>query len=210
MLITRILRTNTRFISPSTRAITSLSPRFQNPIQSKTKAAMSTLTPPVPIVLIGIHTEIGAPVAEGLRPEWDVIRFIQTFTAAKSDLPSLLHGEAPPSPPTNTVGSHSYSRPARAVLFGRGFTQAQAEELFNLYKNETPVPAEEGGVLWAAGAEDKRPKDLEGMVEPPRGIEGVMVKTFKGLLEDWKERVEGGRDIKEKGKEGKEGELVLY
>ncbi|KAI1276352.1 hypothetical protein F5Y07DRAFT_399608 [Xylaria sp. FL0933] len=164
---------------------------------------MSTLTPPVPIVLIGIHTEIGAPVAEGLRPEWDVIRFIQTFTAAQHDLPSLLRGETPPSPATNTVGSHSYTRPARAVLLGRGFTQAQAEELFTLYKNETPVSAGEGGVLWAAGAEDKRPAGVEGM-EPPRGIEGVMVRTFRGVLEDWKRRVEG-----REGK-GEKGELVLY
>ncbi|KAI0805040.1 hypothetical protein GGR55DRAFT_681326 [Xylaria sp. FL0064] len=169
---------------------------------------MSTLTPPVPIVLIGIHTEIGAPVAEGLRPEWDVIRFIQTFTAAKHDLPHLLRGTPPPDPPTNTVGSNAYGRPARAVLLGRGFTQEQAEELFNLFKDKTPIPAEEGGVLWAAGAEDKRPAGLEGM-EPPKGIEGVMVKTFRGLLEGWKERVGRGWAGK-KGEKGAKGESVLY
>ncbi|KAI1814998.1 hypothetical protein GGS20DRAFT_584930 [Poronia punctata] len=34
-------------------------------------SSSSSLTPPVPIVLVGIGTEIGGPVIEGLRPEWD-------------------------------------------------------------------------------------------------------------------------------------------
>ncbi|KAI1422700.1 hypothetical protein F5Y12DRAFT_799302 [Xylaria sp. FL1777] len=159
---------------------------------------MSTLTPPVPIVLIGIHTEIGSAVAEGLRPEWEVVRFIQTFEAAKADLPHILRGAAPPDAPTNTVGSGDYARPVRAVLLGRGFTQQQAEALYALYGD---VAAE--SVLWAAGAEaNRRPG-----TGPPPGIEKIIVPMFRGVLEDWKKRVEG-EGVGE-GKK-KKGELVLY
>ncbi|KAI1295179.1 hypothetical protein F5Y03DRAFT_399317 [Xylaria venustula] len=160
----------------------------------------STLTPPVPIVLIGIHTEIGAPVAEALRPDWDVTRFIQTFEAAESDLPYLLRGENPPNAPTNTVGSAnvSPSNPPRAILFGRGFTQQQAESLFAKLKNEAAAES----VLWAAGAEANRPPGIAGS-QPPPGVEKIMVPVFRGVLEAWKGRVEKG-DVREKG------ELVLF
>ncbi|KAI1746635.1 hypothetical protein F4782DRAFT_536237 [Xylaria castorea] len=154
---------------------------------------MSTLTPPIPVVLVGIHTEIGGPVAEGLRPDFDVIRFVQTFSAAQSDLPYLLRGEAPPpeAPPTNSVGSADYSRgPARAVLFGRGFSQRQAEELYDANKK-----TEEETVVWIAGEESKRPTDFE---NPPPGTDKVMVPLFKGLLEKWVKEGEG------------KGGLVLY
>ncbi|KAI8950160.1 hypothetical protein F4801DRAFT_579776 [Xylaria longipes] len=175
---------------------------------------MSTPTPPIPIVLVGIHTEIGEPVASGLRPDFDgtslppfpspsplhpplattnpsrptVIRFIQTFAAAQSDLPYLLRGESPPDAATNTVGSGDFSRgPARAVLFGRGFSQRQAEELYAANKTAAE------GVVWVAGDEAKRPAGFE----PPPGIEKVMVPIFRGALEKWVE--EGGK-----------GGLVLY
>ncbi|KAI0425859.1 hypothetical protein F5Y09DRAFT_320675 [Xylaria sp. FL1042] len=165
---------------------------------------MPTLTPPVPIVLIGIHTEIGGPVAEGLGPDWETIRFIQTFSAAKSDLPPLLRGTPPPTAPTNTIGTNAYGRPVRAILLGRGFTQAQAETLFALYKDESTIPPEEGGVLWAAADEAKRAPGKAG-TEPPPGAEKIMVPILKGVLEGWKRRVEAGENV---GKE--KGELVLY
>ncbi|KAI1744795.1 hypothetical protein F4680DRAFT_235385 [Xylaria scruposa] len=151
---------------------------------------MSTQTPTIPVVLVGIHTEIGEPVSEGLRPEFDVIRFVQTFSAAQADLPYLLRGEEPPTPPTNSVGSADYSRgPARAVLFGRGFSQKQAEDLYNANKGVE-------GVVWIAGEESKRPKDAD-VQDPPPGTNKVMVPVLKGLLEKWV-------------KEGAKGGLVLY
>ncbi|RWA05108.1 hypothetical protein EKO27_g9998 [Xylaria grammica] len=157
-----------------------------------------SLASPVPIVLVGIHTEIGAPIAEALRPDWDVVRFIQTFEAAQNDLPYILRGEAPPTAPTNSVGSGDYSRPVRAILFGRGFTQQQAETLHGLYSGEATVP-----VLWGAGAAAKRGPSTE----PPPGVEKIMVPILRGVLEDWKKGVEG----KGEGEgEGKKGELVLY
>ncbi|KAI1186004.1 hypothetical protein F5B17DRAFT_405790 [Nemania serpens] len=164
-----------------------------NPASKRTllKAAMSTSTPPVPIALIGIHTSIGEPVAAALRPDYDVTRFVQTFEAAKADLPHLLRGSEPPTAPTNAVGSHDYSRPVRAVLFGRGFTQQEAETLYGLYKDVAP------SVLWVAGAETGRPPG--GVVaEPPPGVEKIVVPVFRGVLEKW---VQEGAE---------KGGLVLY
>ncbi|KAI3327318.1 hypothetical protein HD806DRAFT_531894 [Xylariaceae sp. AK1471] len=154
-----------------------------------------TLTPPVPVVLIGIHTEIGSPVAERLRPDWDIVRFIQSFEAAKADLPHLISGREPPNPPTNSVGSgmSKYGgRPVRAVLLGRGFSQQQAEELYELYGGNATEP-----IVWAAGSEAKRPKGLlnDG---PPPGVANMVVPIFKSVLENWK------------GQGASKGELVLY
>lgn len=114
---------------------------------------------------------------------------MQSFEAAKADLPYLLRGEAPPTAPTNSVGSQDYSRPVRAVVFGRGFTQQQAETLHGLYKDVAP------SVVWVAGAEVERPP---GVVMPPPGVEKILVPLFKGLLE--KAVVEGAE----------KGGLVLY
>ncbi|KAI0470796.1 hypothetical protein GGR56DRAFT_657656 [Xylariaceae sp. FL0804] len=77
---------------------------------------MATLSEPVPVVLIGLSTEVGRPVTEGLRPEYEVIRFIQSIEAAEADLPHLLRGDEPPAAPTNDVGTHAYGRPARVVI----------------------------------------------------------------------------------------------
>ncbi|KAI8631667.1 hypothetical protein F5Y19DRAFT_473347 [Xylariaceae sp. FL1651] len=150
---------------------------------------MSTLTSPVPIVLIGIHTEIGGPVAEGLRPDWDVVRFTQTFEAAKADLPHLIEGREPPNPPTNEVGSGKYGRPVRAVCLGRGFTQQQAETLRELYDGRAKEP-----LLWVAGAAAKKPSGNM----PPAGFEKIAIRNFRDNLENWK-------------KQGaSKGELILY
>ncbi len=61
---------------------------------------MSPLTPPVPIALIGIHTEIGEAVAKALRPDWD-------STGTLPHLPSPL----PPSHPNEPA----LTEPSRAL-----------------------------------------------------------------------------------------------
>ncbi|KAI3334493.1 hypothetical protein F4824DRAFT_187416 [Ustulina deusta] len=169
---------------------------------------MSPLTPPVPIALIGIHTEIGEAVAKALRPDWDIVRFMQTFEAAQADLPYLLRGETPPAAPTNDVGSGVYAQPVRAVLMGRGFTQQQGEALHEQFKDVA-----ESSVLWAVGADANRPPWVGGRssTEPPPGIEKVVVAALRGVLEAWKkgeEGAEGGEEKEKKKKKG--GVLVLY
>ncbi|KAI1322180.1 hypothetical protein F5Y16DRAFT_52575 [Xylariaceae sp. FL0255] len=152
-----------------------------------------------PIILIGIHSELGAPIAQGLRKDgFDIIRQIQSVPAAKADLPHLLAGREPPNPPTNNVGSGEYGRPARAVLVGRGFTEAQVNELRELFDSDAAEP-----VLWAAGKDTEKAKVQATMGSknddmPPPGYEKIIENTMRGLLRSWVDRG------------AKEGELVLY
>ncbi|KAI2627128.1 hypothetical protein GGS21DRAFT_492959 [Xylaria nigripes] len=153
------------------------------------------LTPPISTVLIGIDSEIARRVTERLRPEWEIIRFIQSVEAAKEDLPYLLEGREPPHKPTNDIGTQRYTQPTRAVLFGRGFSQKEAEVLYDLFKNVGTEP-----VLWVAGATVNLPggRELPHGFAPPEGVDKIVVRAFRKALEKW--RGEGGvRD-----------ELVLY
>ncbi|KAI1437878.1 hypothetical protein GGR50DRAFT_643371 [Xylaria sp. CBS 124048] len=211
-------------------------------ISSRAQSTMScpSLTPPIPVALIGIHTEIARPVAEGLKPDWEIIRFIQSVEAAKQDLPYLLHGQEPPNPPTNDIGTSSFppssssfsfssssssssshtptphsptispptspstttstststtTRPIRAILFGRGFSQAQAESLYSLFQPTALEP-----VLWVAGAAANLPhgRPLPDGFAPPKGVEKIVVPAFLKELEKW--RADGA----------KEGKIVFY
>ncbi|KAI1827581.1 hypothetical protein F4861DRAFT_491866 [Xylaria intraflava] len=145
-------------------------------------------TPPIPIVLIGLHTEMARPISEGLKPDYEILRFIQTQEAAKQDLPHLLQGETPPNPPTNDIGTEHHDRPARAVLLGRGFTTEQAEALYGLFKDAGPEP-----VLWVARA-GANPRPAGGLA----GMEGVIISVFRSVLDEWRDQ---GAD---------RGRLVLY
>jgi hypothetical protein len=62
-----------------------------------------------------------------------VIRFIQSLRAAQTEVPYILSKREPPNSTTTSsssaIGSNDYSRGARAVIFGRAFTLAQAEEV---------------------------------------------------------------------------------
>ncbi|KAI0401651.1 hypothetical protein F4802DRAFT_418451 [Xylaria palmicola] len=174
MLPTRILRNNNNIIITRVR----------------TAAMSTTLQKPVPIALIGIHTSIGSAVAEGLRPDWDVVCFIQSFRDAQSQLPHLLRGSPlPESPSNNDVGSGDLTHgPVRAVLFGRGFSQQEAQTLY------ASLGAEGGGsappVVWVAGDEARRPAGFD----PPAGIERVMIPIFRDALEKWE--AEGASETK--------------
>ena len=93
------------------------------------------------------------------------------------------------------------------MLFGRGFTQQQAETLYASCKDATKEAERKvGPVLWAAGAEAHRKSGKVG-AEPPPNVAKIVVPIFRGLLEDWKKRVESG--VGEVG-EGKEEGVVLY
>ncbi|KAI0397625.1 hypothetical protein F5Y17DRAFT_454781 [Xylariaceae sp. FL0594] len=150
---------------------------------------MSPLTPPVPVVLVGIHTEIGLAVAEGLKPEWDA----------------------------------NYTHPARAVLFGRGFAQRDAETL----RHEFYISSyDKNAVLWVAadaasvariraerkaakvkeegkeeeeeraegGVEEEEEEEEEGgggggvAGTPPPNAAEIIVPLFRRALEGWRDR----------------------
>ncbi|KAI1502081.1 hypothetical protein F5X99DRAFT_380545 [Biscogniauxia marginata] len=139
---------------------------------------MSASSEPFPIVLIGLHTEMGALVSRSLLPEYEVIRFIQSFEEAQADLPHLLAGREPPTPSTNDVGTHEYGRPARAVLFGRAFTPEQAAAL-----KKSAAGSAKDAVVWVAGDPAGKPSG-DG---PPPGYEEVVAKTAKSIIGRWRE-----------------------
>ncbi|GAP86623.1 putative conserved hypothetical protein [Rosellinia necatrix] len=152
----------------------------------------TTMTPPIPIVLVGIHADIGRPIAERLRPDWDVVRQIQTLEAAEQDLPHLLRGRAPPAPATNDVGSGAFDgRPVRAVIFGRAFAQSQAEALYGRFGADADADAP---VAWVACDNAKRPVGGD----PPPDAGEIMLPVFRAILEDWK------------AEDAAESRLILY
>ncbi|KAI1493669.1 hypothetical protein F5X96DRAFT_620832 [Biscogniauxia mediterranea] len=144
---------------------------------------MPALSEPVPIVVIGLRTEIGRPVSQNLLPEYEVIRFIQSFAAAQADLPHLLAGREPPEPPTNDVGTHRYDadRPPRAVLIGRAFTPDQAAALRESSSGSAKEP-----VAWVVGDPAKKPSGATAGGPPP-GYADVVAAVAKEILGRWRE-----------------------
>ncbi|QKX54580.1 uncharacterized protein TRUGW13939_01667 [Talaromyces rugulosus] len=121
---------------------------------------------PIPVIIIGRTAAIGATVAKHLAPDYEVIRFIQSLRAAKTELPYILSKREPPNSTTTTatsskcaIGSNDYTRGARAVIFGRAFTLAQAEEVRRNTTNQLRVLLESGNnktegkdaVTWMVG-----------------------------------------------------------
>ncbi|KAI0019878.1 hypothetical protein F4780DRAFT_780002 [Xylariomycetidae sp. FL0641] len=154
---------------------------------------MPSLSEPVPVVLVGLSTAIGGPVTEGLRPEYEVIRFIQSLPAAAADLPHLLAGAPPPTAPTNDVGTANYEAGAapRAVIFGRAFAPADVEALRAQVRDAAKHP-----VAWVVGDPAKTPQT--GGAGPPPGYAQKGAQAVKDKIREWRER----------GAE--EDELVLY
>ncbi|KAF2632678.1 hypothetical protein BU25DRAFT_417281 [Macroventuria anomochaeta] len=99
---------------------------------------------PHPVILCGKTEVIGAVVIESLKPEFEVIHFIQTVSTGKAIIPSLLRGEAPnPSSstsPISSLGTKNYSRPPVAVLLGAAFDDEGVKELMEAAKGTKDVP----------------------------------------------------------------------
>ncbi|KAF7178943.1 hypothetical protein CNMCM7691_007767 [Aspergillus felis] len=107
---------------------------------------MSSSTQPMPVVACGRRTAVGQSVSQHLLPEYEVIHFIQSDEAAEAELPHLLAGRDPQSQNPNDVGTHDYSRPPRAVIFGRGYEPQQVEELKKKFAGIAKEP-----VAWVRG-----------------------------------------------------------
>ncbi|EAW08961.1 uncharacterized protein ACLA_099050 [Aspergillus clavatus NRRL 1] len=137
---------------------------------------MSTRTQPTPVVLCGRKTAIGGPVSQVLLPEYEVIHFIQSYEAAEAELPHLLTGRDPQSQNPNDVGTHDYTRPARAVIFGRGFEPKQVEALKDRFGASAKEP-----VAWIAGNPADVPVGAPGPDYAVKVAQGVKV-----VLERWK------------------------
>lgn len=109
-----------------------------------------------------------------------VIHFIQSFEAAKAELPLLLAGRDPQVSEVNDVGTHNYSQPPRAVLLGRAFEEEQVEDLRKACSGAALAP-----VAWLLGDPAKLPTG------PPGPDYAVHVANdCKDVLAKWKD--EGG------------------
>lgn len=106
-----------------------------------------------------------------------VIHFIQSFEAAKAELPVLLAGRDPQVSEANDVGTHNYSQPPRAVLVGRAFEEDQVEELRKACSGAARAP-----VAWLLGDPAKLPTGPPG---PEYAVE--VANDCKNVLTKWKE-----------------------
>ncbi|KAJ5596220.1 hypothetical protein N7450_002678 [Penicillium hetheringtonii] len=140
---------------------------------------MSTLSVSLPVVLCGRTTAIGKPVSEALLPEYEVIHFIQTNEAVLSELPHLLAGRDPQAAASNDIGTHDYSRPARAVIFGRGYDMEDIEVFRKTTSGSASKP-----IAWVVGDPAKKP-NTNGP-PPPAGYAKVAADLVKEKLDQWK------------------------
>ncbi|KAL2857064.1 hypothetical protein BJY01DRAFT_242467 [Aspergillus pseudoustus] len=109
-----------------------------------------------------------------------LIHFMLSLEAAASELPSLLAGKDPQSPEPNEVGTHDYSRPAQAVLFGRGLQLAQIEALKAAVEQATTAMEH---VAWLMGD----PALI--MTGPPGpGFAKKTAKEMKDVLGKWRQQ----------------------
>ncbi|KAJ5727308.1 hypothetical protein N7493_005128 [Penicillium malachiteum] len=125
----------------------------------------------IPVVLCGRSTAVGKPVSEALLPEIEVIHFIQTNEAAIAEIPQLLSGQDP-NTQDNGVGTHNYTRPARAVIFGRGYDQSDIDAFRAACEGITKEP-----VAWIPPAPGAPP--------PGPGYSGVVANLVKEALLGW-------------------------
>lgn len=161
---------------------------------------ITTMSPPHPVILCGKTEAIGAVVIENLKPELEspslnschprtkltrlpAIEFVQTVSAGRTLIPSLLRGETPPSSAsTSGLGTKDYEKMPVAVILGAAFDDQGVEELRDAAKGSREVP-------WL------RPD--AGVKMPPPGPEygRVMVERIKKrvrVLEDGGMLGEGG------------------
>ncbi|KAA8645410.1 hypothetical protein EYZ11_012051 [Aspergillus tanneri] len=150
---------------------------------------MSSSLNPLPIAVCALDDQIGRPVSELLRPDIEVVHFIQSLEAAQQEIPHLLAGNDPQSPQVNNVGSHNY-RPVRSVIFGRGFDLKDVEELRKNVAGIAPEP-----VIWIAGDPNRK---LPPGTQPPPNYPQIVAAVASNLLNTWIE------------KGAAEDEVVLY
>ncbi|KAJ5669657.1 hypothetical protein N7462_010727 [Penicillium macrosclerotiorum] len=138
---------------------------------------MSPLLNPLPIIIFGRSAQIGKVVQEGLAPRYEVIHFFSSATTATTDLPRLLAGQEPQSPDDSGIGTRNYANPARAVVFGRGYDNADVDELRKISEGSNKDP-----VVWLMGDPEKRPAALT----PGPGYAQAAAKDARDILDTWK------------------------
>ncbi|KAI0472705.1 hypothetical protein GGR56DRAFT_676779 [Xylariaceae sp. FL0804] len=110
----------------------------------------------LPVILCGKSEDMGKVVIANLKPEYDVVHFVQTSEVGQVQIPKLLRGDESAKPPV-------------AVIVGGGFEDAKVEAMMRAVAGGRPVP-------WL------RP-DVDG-AGPPRGPDPgrEVVARVKALL----------------------------
>ncbi|KAI1375103.1 hypothetical protein F4677DRAFT_460929 [Hypoxylon crocopeplum] len=115
---------------------------------------MTDLQRPIPVVVCGKAEIVGKPVAQGLKPEYDVILFCLGSKPTAAEVPYLLQGQAPPTQ-SSYIGSGNYARPPVAVIMGAAWDAADVARVRAallgaglpagsepvILRNDTSVPA---------------------------------------------------------------------
>lgn len=114
-----------------------------------------------------------------------VIHFINSLADAKNNIGELLAGNGPKTPSANHIGTHDYSKPPRAIIFGRAFTLEDVKELNSLYRGIASKP-----VAWIAGDPDVVPPAHPDAAYAAKGADDV-----KKALKRWTEAGANSEDI---------------
>ncbi|PTB35333.1 uncharacterized protein TrAFT101_011205 [Trichoderma asperellum] len=146
---------------------------------------MSSFTQPMPVVACGKIPAMGKSISQHLLPEYEVIHFILSYEAAEAELPHLLVGRDPQSRSPDEIGTHDYSRPPRAVIFGRGYEPQQVEELKKKFAGVAKEP-----VAWVRG----NPADLPAGAAGPDYAQNIAA-DMKKVLKKWRDGGEKDEEI---------------
>ncbi|KAI1813277.1 hypothetical protein GGS20DRAFT_586696 [Poronia punctata] len=137
---------------------------------------MADTAQPIPVILCGARAEIGGRVTATIKPEIEVIQFIASVKDAKENFASLLAGNGPKTQISNDVGSHNFSRPPRAIIFGRGYTDEEVRELNRLFRGSASQP-----VAWIAGDPSIAPPTNPGPAYALKAAENVKRTLFSWI-----------------------------
>ncbi|KAI1749433.1 hypothetical protein F4782DRAFT_303429 [Xylaria castorea] len=146
---------------------------------------MADSTQPIPVILCGKTMEVGETVTSMIKPEVEVIQFIQSFEDAKVNFSSLLAGNGPTSRISNNLGSHNFARPPRGIIFGRAFDPEDVKELNRLFRDATGLP-----VAWIAGNPTVTPPPV-----PTQGYAEKAADNVKRALQKWVDDGADSRDV---------------
>ncbi|KAK0637047.1 hypothetical protein B0T17DRAFT_520541 [Bombardia bombarda] len=149
-------------------------------------ATMASNTTSVPVILCGKAVEIGSKVAPAIKPEMEVVHFINSLQDAKDNIPELLAGRGPLRPSGNEVGTHDYTKPPRAVIFGRAFTPEDVIELNRLCRGKGAA----GPIAWIAGDPGYKPPANPGPAYAAKAADNV-----KNALKKWQEEGANSEEI---------------
>lgn len=106
-----------------------------------------------------------------------VIHFFQTSEAIQAELPPLLEGREPQAAASNDIGTHDYTRPARAVIFGRGYEMEEIERF-----RKAAAGHSSGPIAWVMSD----PAKVQSNAPPPPGYANKVTDLVKSKLNEWK------------------------